>query len=213
MPIKMPMNRSVCPLVLLFVSTAVFAAVPVSPFVMGPPVVPVAARASFLHAMNPAVDLATALNYSLLYEEEGVAEGVNPDLAFAQMLLETSFLRFGGQVKLGQNNFAGLGAVDGGDQGLVFPSPRQGIRAQIQHLKYYASTLPLNGDPINPRLGRVKRASAPTAWDLSRTWATDPEYGKKLMALVARMVAHAGIAEDQARIPFSTVATPAVLGD
>ena len=211
MPILTPMGPILTSVLLVLASTADAASAP-SPNLMGPPAIPVVARASFLHAMNPAVDLATALNYSLLYEEEGGVEGVNPDLAFAQMLLETSFLRFGGQVRLGQNNFAGLGALDGGDQGLVFPSPRLGIRAQIQHLKYYATVLPLIGDPINPRLGKVKRASAPTAWDLSRTWASDPDYGKKLMALVARMVAHAS-PESSARTPLRTLATPAVLGD
>ena len=188
------------------------ASVPVSPFVMGPPVVPATARAAFLHAMNPAVDLATALNYSLLYEEEGTFEGVNPDLAFAQMLLETSFLKFGGQVRSGQNNFAGLGALDGGDKGLVFPSPRQGIRAQIQHLKYYATTLPLCGPPINPRLAYVKRASAPTVWQLGRAWASDPAYGKKVMALVARMVAHSRSSAQPARSPLSTLAPSRVSG-
>ncbi|HTH13727.1 MAG TPA: glucosaminidase domain-containing protein [Spirochaetia bacterium] len=199
--------------VLLFLSfsSLAWASTPVSPFVMGPSVVPVYARASFLHTMNPQVDLATALNYSLLYEEEGSFEGVNPDLAFAQMLLETSFLKFGGQVRSGQNNFAGLGALDGGDKGLVFASPRLGIRAQIQHLKYYATTLPLKGTSINPRLGYVKRASAPTVWQLGRSWASDAEYGNKLLALEARMVAHAERPFARpARSPLPPMASPEV---
>lgn len=187
----------------LLLTTGALASSPsVSPLVMGPPVVPVFARAGFLHAMNPAIDLGTALNLSLIYEEEAVFEGVSPDLAFAQMLLETSYLKFGGQVKAGQNNFAGLGALDGGDRGLIFTSPRLGIRAQVQHLKYYATNLPLAGTPINPRLGYVKRASAPTAWLLAQAWASDPDYGKKLMAVMARMVAHADRSEAVARGPL-----------
>jgi hypothetical protein len=186
----------------------------VNPLVMGPPVIPTLVRASFLHQMNPAVDLATALNYSLLYDEEAQREGVNPDLAFAQMLLETSFLKFSGQVRLGQNNFAGLGALDGGDRGLVFSSPRLGIRAQIQHLKYYATTLPLNGTPINPRLGYVKRASAATVWQLGRTWAADPDYGNKLMDLMSRMVLYADrSSEGSPRSSLPTLASPPVFGD
>jgi hypothetical protein len=201
-------------LFLFFATSAVWASTPVSPFVMGASVVPVYARASFLHSQNPQVDLATALNYSLLYEEEGTLEGVNPDLAFAQMLLETSFLRFGGQVRPGQNNFAGLGALDGGDKGLVFASPRLGIRAQIQHLKYYATTLPLKGRPINPRLGYVKRASAPTVWQLGRAWASDAGYGNKLLALEARMVAHADRPFARpSRNPLQALASPPVAGD
>jgi len=205
-------TRFFAPLLFLVLAVAGFAgSLPVSPNVMGSATVPAFARASFLHDMNPAIDLATALNFSLLYDEEGQLEGVNSDLAFAQMLLETSFLRFGGQVRPGQNNFAGLGALDGGDQGLVFPSPRQGIRAQIQHLKYYASNLPLNAEPINPRLGRVKRATAPTVWLLAKAWASDPNYGKKLMDLMERMVAHADRSSSgPARSPLSTLASPSL---
>ena len=206
------LTRALIPLLFSVVSAVTFAgSLPVSPNVMGTPLVPAFARASFLHAMNPAIDLATALNYSLLYDEEGQLEGVNSDLAFAQMLLETSFLRFGGQVRPGQNNFSGLGALDGGDKGLVFPSPRQGIRAQIQHLKYYATNLPLNADPINPRLVRVKRATAPTVWLLAKSWASDPDYGKKLMDLMERMVAHADrSASGPARSPLPPLASPPV---
>lgn len=195
--------------VLCFLLTLVAASastLSVGPDVMASPSLSVLDRASFLTAMNPAVDLGTALNYALLYEEEGVVEGVSPDLAFAQMLLETSFLKFPGQVRPGQNNFAGLGALDGGDRGLVFPSPRLGIRAQIQHLKYYATTGPLAGTPINPRLAYVKRGSATTAWSLAGTWASDPDYGNKLMALVARMVAYAERSRAAARSPAAAVA-------
>jgi hypothetical protein len=190
--------RTVFPLILAFVATAA-SPLSVSPDVMAPPGLTVLDRASFLSSMNPAVDLGMALNYALLYEEEGVFEGVNPDLAFAQMLLETSYLRFPGQVRRHQNNFAGLGALDGGDRGLVFSSPRLGIRAQIQHLKYYATHQPLAGPSVNPRLVYVKRGSATTAWSLAKNWATDPEYGTKLMALVARMVAHAERSQAAAR--------------
>lgn len=208
-------NSLSCPLLFLVLAVpCCSASAAVSPSLMGSSVVSVLDRASFLHAMNPDIDLGAALNYSLLYEEEGLFEGVNPDLAFAQMLLETSFLRFGGQVRQAQNNFAGLGALDGGDRGLIFVSPRQGVRAQVQHLKYYATDLPLNGVGVNPRLGFVKRASAPTVWQLSGTWASDPDYGRKLMALVARMVEHAeGHPDDPARGTAPAVAPPGVPGD
>jgi len=184
------MARLTLPILLLSIAP-VFGAAPLNPSIMGASSISAVVRASFLHAMNPSVDLATALNYALLYDEEAEFEGVNPDLAFAQMLLETSFLRFGGQVKPGQNNFSGLGAIDGGEKGLSFPSPRVGVRAQVQHLKYYATNLPLSGPSVNPRLALVRRASATTAWDLAQSWASDPEYGKKLMGLMARMVDHA----------------------
>jgi hypothetical protein len=199
---------------LLLMADPGWAQLPVNPFVMGPPVVSVTVRAEFLHGMNPGVDLASALNYSLLYDEEASAEGVNPDLAFCQMLLETSYLRFGGQVRPGQNNFSGLGALDGGDKGLVFPTPRLGIRAQVQHLKYYATTLPLAGASVNPRLSLVKRGSAPTAWQLSQAWASDPDYGRKLLALMARMVAYAQqFAPGNPRNSVQAMARPPVPGN
>jgi hypothetical protein len=205
--------RTAFVVLLVFVASAA-SPLSVSSDVMASPGLSVLDRASFLTSTNPSVDLGTSLNYSLLYEEEGTLEGVNPDLAFAQMLLETSFLKFPGQVRRNQNNFAGLGALDGGDRGLVFSSPRLGIRAQIQHLKYYATTdQPLKGAPINPRLGYVKRGSATNAWSLAKTWASDPDYGNKLMALVARMVAYAERSQTASRSAAPAVAPARLAGD
>ncbi|NNM67959.1 MAG: glucosaminidase domain-containing protein, partial [Spirochaetales bacterium] len=133
-----------------------------NPFLMSKPTLTPLQRADYLISLNPSYPFADALNLSLLYQEEGGVEGVNADVAFAQMLLETNDLRFGGQVRASQNNFAGLGAVDGGAAGLSFPNPRLGVRAQIQHLKYYAGTAPLVEPPVNPRLKWIRRACAPT---------------------------------------------------
>ncbi len=74
-----------------------------------------------------------------MYLEEGRAEGVRGDVAWAQSLHETGFFKFGGIVQPGQNNFAGIGALNGNTQGqaATFPDPRTGVRAQIQHLKAY----------------------------------------------------------------------------
>lgn len=164
---------------------------PLNPFIMAPPQLSALDRAAFLTKQNPAIPVGSALNLALLYDEEALPEGVSPDLAFAQMCLETSYLRFGNQVRAGQWNFAGLGAVDGSGTALSFSSPREGVRAQIQHLKYYSSTLALSSAPVNPRLGYVARGIAPTAWQLSRTWASDVNYGKKLLSVLQRMLDHA----------------------
>lgn len=123
-----------------------------------------------------------------LYIEEARIEGVNHDIAFCQMCLETAFLRFGGQVKPEQNNFCGLGAVDGGAAGASFPDIRTGVKAHIQHLKAYASTDSINQLPIvDPRFNLVKRGVAPLVKDLAGRWASDREYGIKIMALVRRL--------------------------
>jgi len=128
-----------------------------------------------------------------LYREEASIEGINYDIAFAQMCLETNFLRFGGDVKPSQNNFAGLGAVGGGAQGATFPSARIGVRAQVQHLKAYASQEPLVQELVDPRFDYVRRGIAPLVEQLSGRWAADPDYGKKILAILRRLYESAGI--------------------
>lgn len=122
-----------------------------------------------------------------LYREEAAVEGVNHDIAFCQMCLETNYLNFGGDVKSTQNNFAGLGAIGGGAQGASFASARLGVRAQIQHLKAYASTEPILQDIVDPRFRFVTRGIAPLVSQLSGRWAADLQYGDKIMALVRRL--------------------------
>ena len=97
-----------------------------------------------------------------MYLEEGKAEGVRGDVAWAQSLHETGFFKFGGIVQPGQNNFAGIGALNGNAKGqaATFPDPRTGVRAQIQHLKAYASKEPLAGECVDPRFSLVVRGSA-----------------------------------------------------
>lgn len=106
-----------------------------------------------------------------LFWEEGEAEGVRGDIALAQSLHETGWFQFGGDVKPQQYNFAGIGATGGGKQGAYFDDARQGIRAQIQHLKAYASTKALNNKCVDPRFDLVSRGSAPTLKGLSGEWA------------------------------------------
>lgn len=128
-----------------------------------------------------------------LYREEGALEGVNYDIAFCQMCLETNFLRFGGDVKSTQNNFAGLGATGGAVPGASFPSARVGVRAQIQHLKAYASTEPILQDIVDPRFRFVTRGVAPLVGQLSGRWAADLQYGTKIMAILRRLYESAGL--------------------
>ena len=48
-----------------------------------------------------------------MYIQECAVEGVRAEVAFAQAMLETGNLQFGGDVKSSQFNFAGLGATGG----------------------------------------------------------------------------------------------------
>jgi hypothetical protein len=126
-----------------------------------------------------------------LYREESTVEGVNYDVAFCQMCVETDFLRFPGLVKPFQNNFADL--ADGAGNFASFDSARLGVRAQVQHLKAYASTEPLVREKIDPRFDFVKRGVAPLVGQLSNLWAADPIYGDKILARLGELYRTAGL--------------------
>ena len=81
----------------------------------------------------------SALDFCQLFIDVCAKEGVRGDLAFAQSCKETGNFNFNGDVEYTQNNFAGLGATGGGVKGCVFNSIEEGILAQAQHLKTYAT--------------------------------------------------------------------------
>lgn len=134
----------------------------------------------FFKKTNPQISTDHLATITQLYINEAQAEGINSDIAFCQMVLETNYLRFTGDVKARQNNFAGLGAIGGGEPGLSFPSAQIGIRAHIQHLKAYANRRPLCSNNVDPRFKKVHRASSPYIYGLTGKWATDPQYGTKI---------------------------------
>lgn len=112
---------------------------------------------------EPKLTSCTLEQLAEIFLEEGKAEGVRGDVAFAQSLHETGYFKFGGIVLPSQNNYAGIGALNGNatGQAATFPDPRTGVRAQIQHLKAYASTEPLVNTCVDPRFSLVARGSAP----------------------------------------------------
>jgi hypothetical protein len=136
--------------------------------------------AAFLLQINSQADEDFVFLLAGYYLEEAVAEGVNHDVAFVQMCLETGFLRYGGLVTPDMNNFCGLGAIGPEETGLIFPDARTGVRAHIQHLQAYASDEPLNQELIDPRYRYVKRGSAPSIYGLAGTWAADRAYSEKI---------------------------------
>ncbi len=129
-----------------------------------------------------------------IFMQEADMEGVRADVAFAQSMLETNWLRFTGVCKPEQFNFAGLGALDGGGEGAYFKDIRTGIRAQIQHLKAYASTAPLVNACVDPRFGYVKRGCAPIIQWLGIQenpngygWASGAGYGNKITRIMQQV--------------------------
>jgi hypothetical protein len=125
-----------------------------------------------------------APEYGAIFIEEGAVEGVRSDLAFCQSCHETGFFKFGGDVSASQNNFAGIGATGGGAKGASFTTAREGIRAQIQHLKAYASTELLKQSCVDPRFSLVTRGIAPNWEDLNGRWAVPGiGYGENIVKL------------------------------
>ena len=133
------------------------------------------------------------LKYCEFVISEAKAEGVMPEVVFMQCMLETNWLRFGGDVKADQFNFAGLGATGNGVPGERFPSVRIGIRAHVQHLKAYASTKPLNNALVDERFHYVSRGCAPYVEWLGQQenpdgkgWATSKNYGYNIVDMLKR---------------------------
>lgn len=123
-----------------------------------------------------------------IYIEECEKEGVRAEVAFCQAMKETGYLTFGGDVSLSQYNFGGIGATGNGEAGSSFASVREGIRAQVQHLKAYACTDRLNQPCVDPRFGYVKRGTAAYVEILGIRenpngggWAADANYGPSIV--------------------------------
>lgn len=117
------------------------------------------------------------------------SEGVRPDVVFCQAMLETGYLQFGGDVQAEQCNFAGIGATGGGNPGNSFADVREGLLAQVQHLKAYASTDALNNPCVDPRFEYLKdsRGVAPYVANLSQRWATSATYGYDITKMLVRL--------------------------
>jgi hypothetical protein len=150
------------------------------------------------------------------YREEGERMGVRWDVAFAQSILETGWFRFSsGMVVKDDNNYSGLGAFDGSGGASVFrfPTPRMGVRAQMQHLKLYGDpTTNLQGTNLGIALAEDVENRYPTRWRVVRgeklpdgsyryagrvpnweqfgngMWATDPLYSCKVLNLYRQML-------------------------
>lgn len=132
----------------------------------------------------------TIEEFAKIFYEEANTEGVRAEIAFAQCMKETGFLKYGGDVLPNQYNYAGIGAT-GAVHGAEFKDVRTGIRAQIQHLKAYASNSKLVNDCVDPRFNLVKRNSAEYVEWLGIQenpnglgWASAKNYGYSIVKMV-----------------------------
>lgn len=99
---------------------------------------------------------------AMLYMRHGEPMGLRWDFAFFQMLVETGFLRFNGDVKWTQNNFAGLGATGGGVRGEAFQSVSDGVKAHLEHLKMYSGSYVEN--PTAERTRKIQEWKVLASW-------------------------------------------------
>lgn len=172
--------------------------------IMGTAKATAAQMEAYIKQVNPGV-AQSVIDMLPLYLSEGNTEGVRGDIAFAQSCLETGNFAFSGSaVTLDQNNFCGMGVTSNGLKGNSFDTPQLGIRAQVQHLKAYASTDALANACVDPRFSYVTRSSAPYVEWLGAQenpkgvgWATGAGYGAKILAILEKIVGASGNAAVQ----------------
>ena len=136
----------------------------------------------------------TLEEFCQIYYEEAEKEGIKAEVAFAQAMKETGWLQFKGDVKAEQYNFAGMGATGNSVAGESFKDVREGVRAQIQHLKAYGSTKDLNQTCVDNRFKYVERGcSIYVEWlgipnnPKNKGWAAADGYGVDIVKMVQKM--------------------------
>ena len=132
----------------------------------------------------------TIEQFAQIVYEEAKAEGVRAEVVFAQCMLETGFLKYGGDVLPNQYNFAGIGAT-GAVHGASFENVRVGVRAHVQHLKAYASLDGLTQQCVDPRFNLVARGCAQYVEWLGMKenpkgygWASAKNYGPNIVNMM-----------------------------
>jgi hypothetical protein len=146
-----------------------------------------------------------------LYVVYGKRFGIRADMAWAQMIHETGYGQYGGDVRPAQNNMAGIGAT-GGIPGHSFLTAELGVIAQYVHLAWYLypehmsdpycvmvqqpvdGPIAAPGDPrhfVQPD-GSVHRGNVRTVQDLSGKWAVGPAYGDKIKSYAQMIVRSVG---------------------
>jgi hypothetical protein len=144
----------------------------------------------FLKANNESA-LAQFPDVCAIYVDECRIEGINHDVAFSQMCLETRFLNFSPAIDPDAYNLASLG--DKQAEWATFVSLRLGIRAHIQQLKAYGSIDPLIQECVAPRFDKIKRGIAPSVRQLNGRWSVDGQYALKIAAILRQLYEKSGL--------------------
>jgi hypothetical protein len=131
-------------------------------------------------ARAPSADLAR------WFVEEGAAEGLRGDVAFAQAILETG--SFTNLDTVDHNNYAGIGHCDSCPSGWTFDTPQLGVRAQIQLLKSYVFEQPEYVNDLVDRRLRGPAGCCQTWSELSGVWASAGGYSAHIMRIYQQML-------------------------
>lgn len=160
--------------------------------IMGKATATAAQIAAYMKGINPNM-AAYADELAQIYIEEGEVENVRGDIAASLSMIETGNFTFAGSaVTLDQNNFCGMGVLQRGMKGNSFPTMRVGVRAEIQHLKAYATADALIGECVDPRYKYVEKGCAPyVEWlgqkenPKGKGWAAGAGYGAKIKRVLS----------------------------
>jgi hypothetical protein len=111
--------------------------------------------------------------------------GLRADLLWAQMIHETGYGRYGGDVWPEQNNYAGIGATGGHEPGASFAKAEAGVMAHVAHMVayvYQSSPVSWADSSTDPRFDFVSpRGAAYVLADLNGRWAVPgTEYGQRI---------------------------------
>lgn len=136
--------------------------------------------------VTPTLARASADDLARFFIEEGDAEGIRGDVAFAQAILETG--SFTNDDTVNYNNYAGIGHCDSCPSGWNFPSPQAGVRAQIQLLKSYVFDQPEYVNDLVDRRLHGPAGCCQTWNELSGVWASGGGYGALIMSIYQEML-------------------------
>jgi hypothetical protein len=134
----------------------------------------------------PTRSRAPASDLARWFVEEGAAEGIRGDVAFAQAILETG--SFTNLDTVNHNNYAGIGHCDSCPSGWNFSTPQDGVRAQIQLLKSYVYEQPEYKNPLVDRRLRGPAGCCQTWNELSGVWASAGGYSAHIMRIYQDML-------------------------
>lgn len=120
------------------------------------------------------------------FVNKGTAEGIRGDVAFAQSIHETGW--FANIDTIAANNFAGIGHCSACPAGFPFATADMGVLAQIQLLESYAEADPIYDRPRAAPTLDGPRGCCQTWSELAGVWASDPDYGRHILARYAAML-------------------------